>query len=89
MENTSFHFFRICASFRNFHLVKEYPLAFIADYGLGKVVLRAGTCVAIIELYRKKIKKLDFCYPYWGKSGFLVSGVFLAVIFGTGKLVNA
>ena len=52
-----------CASFRNFHLVKEYPLAFIVDFGLRKEVLRAETRFAIIELYRKKIKKLDFVIP--------------------------
>ena len=38
------------------HLVKEYPLALIADFGLKKVVLRAETRSAIIERYRKKSK---------------------------------
>ena len=42
------------------HLVKKYPLALIADFGLRKVVLRAGTRFAIIVLYRKKIKNMDF-----------------------------
>ena len=34
-------FFRLCASFRNFHLVERYPyaLGFIADFGLRKVIL--------------------------------------------------
>ena len=42
------------------HLVKEYPLALIADMGLRIVVLRAATRFAIKELYRKNIKKLNF-----------------------------
>ena len=46
--------FRPCASFRNFHLVKEYPLTFLADFGLGQVVLRAETRFAIREIYRKE-----------------------------------
>ena len=36
------------------HSVQEYPLALIADVGLIKVVLRAETRFAIIELNRKK-----------------------------------
>ena len=47
--------FRLRVSFRNFHLVKEYTLAFIADSGLKQVVLRAETRFAIRELYKKKI----------------------------------
>ena len=37
------------------HLVKEYPLALIADFGLRQVVLQAETRFTIIELYQKKI----------------------------------
>ena len=51
--------FRLCAFFRNFHLVKEYHLPFIADFGLRKVVLRAKTRFAIIEHYQNKFKKMD------------------------------
>ena len=54
-----FSFFRVCASFRNFHLVKKCPLAFIADFSLRKEVLRPVTHFAIIELYRKNPKN-DF-----------------------------
>ena len=36
------------------HLVKEYPLALIVDFGLKKVILRAETRFVITELYRKK-----------------------------------
>ena len=59
-------FFQLCASFRYFHLVEGYPIAFLADFGLRKVVLRAETCSAIIGLYRKKSKKF-FCDSCWGK----------------------
>ena len=73
--------------FRNFHLVKEYPLAFIANFGLRKVVLRAETRFAIIERYQKT-PKIGFLWFLWGKIGFLVSGVFLEVIFGTEKMAK-
>ena len=72
MELTRFHLdcakylisvFPLCASFRNFHLVKEYPRAFKADFGLRKVVLRAETRSAIIEIYRKNIKIGFFVIP--------------------------
>ena len=46
--------FRLCASFQNFPLVKEYPLAFTVDFGLRKVVSQGKTRVAIMERYRKK-----------------------------------
>ena len=59
MEITSFQFLWLCASFRNFQFVEEYTLAFIADFGLRKVVLRAETRVVVIELYRKK-SKIEF-----------------------------
>ena len=64
--------FLLCASFRNFYLFERY---------LRKVVLRAETCFAIIELYRKKITKLFFCDSCLRKSGFRVSGLTLGVIF--------
>ena len=38
------------------NVVKEYPLALIADLGLRKVVLRAGTRFVIMEPYRKRSK---------------------------------
>ena len=57
MEITSFQYFRLRAFFRNFDLVNEYPLTFIANFGLRKVVLRAESRFAIIDLYRKKSKK--------------------------------
>ena len=79
--------FLLFASFRNFHLVKEYPFAFKADFGLRKVVLRAETRFAIIELYRKNPKS-DFFVILVGES-FRVSGVFLRVTFGTEKLGKA
>ena len=63
VEITSFQYFRLCACFRNFHFVKEYPLAFIADFGLRKLVLRAETRFAIIELYRKNPKVGIFVIP--------------------------
>ena len=53
---TSFQFFRLCASFRKFHLVKEYPLASIGDFDLRKVVLRVGTCFDILKVYWTKSK---------------------------------
>ena len=59
VEITSFQFFQLCASFRNFHSIKEYPLAFIVDFGLRKIVLRAESRVAIIKRYRKN-QILDF-----------------------------
>ena len=88
VEIASCQYFRLRASFRNFHLVKEYPLAFRADLDLRKVVLRAETCFVIIELYRKNLKINFFCHSCWGKSGFLVSGVFLEVIFDTEKMAK-
>ena len=48
VENTSFQFFRLCASFRNFHLVEGYPFAFINDFGFKNVVLQAETFFAIM-----------------------------------------
>ena len=63
-------------------------LAFIDDFGLRKAVLRAEICFAIIELYRKKSKNWIFCDFCWRKNGFLVSDVFLEVIFGTEKMAN-
>ena len=50
------------------HLVKEYPLASKADFGLGKIVLRAETRFAIIEFYPKKNQKRNFCDSCWAKS---------------------
>ena len=67
--------------FRNFRLVKELPLAFIADFGLRKVVLRAETAFVIVEIR-------FFVIPVGGKSGFLISGVFLEVFFGTEKMAK-
>ena len=55
--------FRLCASFRNFHLVKEYPLVFIADFGLRKVVLLVETCFAIVKLHRKNRQTEFFVIP--------------------------
>ena len=45
------------------HLVKEYNLAFKADFGFRKKVLRAETRFAIIELYRNKSKNEFFVSP--------------------------
>ena len=48
------------------HSVEEYPLALIADFGFGKVVLRAETRFAIIELCRK-IEEFEFLLFLLGK----------------------
>ena len=62
-----------CVSFRNFHLVKEYPIA--SKFGLRKVVLRAETRFAIKELY-KKINGI-FCESCQAKSALVPQANFL------------
>ena len=52
--------FRLCASFRNFYLVEGYSLAFIAEFGVRKVFLRAETCFAMEKFYQKKFALVDF-----------------------------
>ena len=71
------------------HFVKEYPLAMIAEFGLRKVVLRPETRFSIIKLTGKKSKNWILCDSCWAKSGFLVSGVCLQVIFGSEKIAKA
>ena len=58
---------------------QRVPLAFIANFSFGKVVLRAETRFAIIELCQKKSKNWSF----------LVSCELLEVIFGTQKMAKA
>ena len=89
VENTSFQFFRPCASFRYFHLIEGHPIASLVDFDLKKVVLRAQTCFAFMGLFLKKSEKWIFRDSCWGKSGFRVSGVFLGVMFGTEKIGKA
>ena len=58
VEIASFQF-RLCV-FPKISFRQRLSLAFIADFGLRKVVLRAETRFAIIELYRKKNRKIGF-----------------------------
>ena len=85
VEVTSFQFFSTLCILPKLSFGQSVPLAFIADFGLRKTVLRAETRFAIIDL-AEKLKTVDSC---WSKSGFLVSGVLLEVIFGTEKMVKA
>ena len=60
LKITSCQFFRLFFRVRlpEIFICSKSPLAFIADFGLRKVVLRAETRFAIIKLHRKKIKTL-------------------------------
>ena len=79
--------FRLCV-FPELSFGQKVVLAFIPDIGLRKVVFRAETRFAIIELSRKKITIGFFCDSSWAKSGFLVSSVFFGSFFGTQKLID-
>ena len=66
-------------SSRNFHFVKEYLLALIADFGLRKTSLRAEACFAIRGFYRKHFKKLKLFVILEGENVVLESQSYFLV----------
>ena len=88
------YLFRLCASFfLNFHVVKKYPLVFIADFGLRKVVLQAETFFGTVSLFREKMTKkwsseMDFCLSSWIKVVSESYAYFLGYFSGNEKLLK-
>ena len=57
-------FLRLCASFRNFHLVEGYPLAFIADFGLrAEVICELKLIPPSSNFFEKNSKNGFFVIP--------------------------